>query len=86
MMQFLLDHWNHVAAVVGVVALLAWVFWPSLAKLRIPAIGVGGEDTDVADLQALRRMAKRYEHCPEGKAAVDTLYKHFFHQHEAPHA
>ena len=86
MLAYLQAHWQQVAAGVGGLGLLVWMFWPALSKLRLPSIGGGkalSEDVDVLDLQALRRMGKRYENCPEGKAAVQTLYAHFFHQHEA---
>jgi len=86
MVAFLQAHWFQIAAAIGGLALIVWQFWPALSKLRLPSIGgatVATEDDDVLDLHAMRRLAKRYENCPEGKAAVQVLYAHFFHQHEA---
>lgn len=81
-----------IAALYGL-GLLAWLFWPSLAaawqgwitRRDEPAVEpttwVMAEPLDIIDLRALRQIERRYErlNCAEGQAAVQVLYKHFFH-------
>lgn len=54
------------------------------ARIRLPSLGGGGvsSDPDVADLQALKVVAKRYKRleCAEGQEAIKVLFAHFFHE------
>jgi hypothetical protein len=82
--------WHQIAALIGVPLALAWLFWPSLSKvfggagawLSQQTITEEPLDEEYADLQALRRMAKRYETSGPGRAAVQTLYREFFHDQQ----
>lgn len=73
-----------VIAAIGAI-IVALVPWSKVGGLlssvtrKSPAVP---EDIDVADMLAAKRLAARFErlNCPEGKAAVQTMLTHFFHQ------
>jgi hypothetical protein len=72
-------------AIAAAVCLLVWQFWPAIASVysrfalsRGPIVSDG--DQDVADLQALKQVQRRFERrgCQHAAEYIAKLYACFF--------
>jgi len=71
-------------AIVAAVCLLAWQFWPAIAsvysRLASSSKAIANVDQDVADLQALKQVQRRFERrgCSHAAEHIAKLYACFF--------
>jgi hypothetical protein len=81
-MMLTIQQWVAIAAAV---CLLVWQFWPALASVyyRLASskkAAISDGDQDVADLQALKQVQRRFERrgCPHAAEHIAKLYACFF--------
>lgn len=72
------------AAIVAAVCLLVWQFWPAISAVYSRFASsrklIASGDQDVADLQALKQVQRRFERrgCPHAAEHIAKLYACFF--------
>jgi hypothetical protein len=72
------------AAIVAAFCLLVWQFWPAIAsvysRFASSSKAIANGDQDVADLQALKQVQRRFERrgCPHSAEHIAKLYACFF--------